>query len=265
MRLEAGDVFLVSAQPRSFVLASDLAVVPIDAARLFTATFGTHAKRGEGDDWSLLGGHVELDAASGGLLADVLPPLIHVQAASRQATALRWLLDQLVHERAADLPGARLASEQLAQLVFVQILRAHLETSGAQAAGWLRAIGDRRIAPALRLMHRDPARAWRLEELAKAAAMSRTTFAAHFKSVAGTAPLTYLTEWRIRLAEKALRDESPRVSALAHALGYASESAFSNAFKRVNGSSPKHYRRSAKAQVAAGEDGLAGGEGSLAR
>jgi AraC-like DNA-binding protein len=168
--------------------------------------------------------------------------LIHVRAASPQATVLRWLLDQLVRERTAELPGASLASTQLAQLIFIQILRAHLEASGPLGVGWLRALGDKRIAPALRLMHSDPARSWQLEELAKAAAMSRTTFVVRFKAVAGVPPLTYLLNWRMRLAERALRAENVPVSALALSLGYTSESAFSNAFKRTIGIAPKRYR-----------------------
>jgi AraC-like DNA-binding protein len=244
-RLEAGDVFLVS--QHCFVLAGDLAAVPVDATRVFTANSGTIAKVGDGDDFFLIGGHVQLDKASGGLLADVLPPLIHVRASAPQATLLRWLLDQLVYERAAQLPGASVASTQLAQLTFIQILRAHLETSGPVAAGWLRATSDKRLAPALRLMHGDPGRSWRLEELARAAAMSRTTFASHFKAVAGVAPLTYLTGWRMRLAQRALREESTPVSVLARSLGYTSESAFSNAFKRVTGHAPKRYRSAVRA------------------
>ncbi|MGA9721532.1 MAG: AraC family transcriptional regulator [Candidatus Binatus sp.] len=207
--VEAGDVFLLSAQ-RSFVLASDLAAVPVDSTGLFTGTIYRTAKLGDGDDCIHIGGHVRLDSSSGGLLADVLPPLIHVKAAAPQATVLRWLLEQLIREHAAELPGSRLASAQLAQLLFVQILRAHLETSGPLAAGWLRALGDQRIAPALRLMHGDPGRSWQLEELAKAAAMSRTTFALHFKTAAGVAPLTYLTGWRMRLAERALERRTSR-------------------------------------------------------
>ena len=246
VRVEEGDVFLLSAQ-RSFVLASDLAVVPVDATGLFTGTVYRTAKLGDGDDCIQIGGHVRLDPSSGGLLADVLPPLIHVKAASPRATVLRWLLDQLVREPASELPGASLASAQLAQLLFVHILRAHLETSGLLATGWLRAVGDKRLAPALRLMHAEPGRAWQLAELAKAAAMSRTTFAHHFKTAAGVAPLTYLTEWRMRLAERVLREENTPVSALAGQLGYTSESAFSNAFKRVTGNAPKRYRTSMRA------------------
>jgi AraC-like DNA-binding protein len=91
-------------------------------------------------------------------------------------------------------------------------------------------------------MHSDPGRSWRLEELAKAAAMSRTTFALHFKTAAGLAPLTYLTKWRMGLAERALREKNTPVSVLARSLGYTSESAFSTAFKRVTGHAPKRYR-----------------------
>jgi len=104
------------------------------------------------------------------------------------------------------------------------------------------AVGDRQLAPALKLMHSDPGRSWQLGELAKAAAMSRTTFALHFKEVAGIAPLAYLTAWRMRLAERALREERTPTSVLARSLGYTSESAFNNAFKRVTGQPPKRYR-----------------------
>ncbi|MGJ4946589.1 cupin domain-containing protein [Bradyrhizobium sp. HKCCYLS1011] len=248
IHFETGDVGLLTAK-RSFVLASDPSVTPVDAMELFSGAGRTTAQVGDGDDFAQIGGHVLLDPASGQLLAGVLPPWIHVAAASPQATAFRWLLDQLVEERTAELPGAQLASAQLAQLLFIQILRAHLKTSGPMPAGWLRALADPRIAPALRLMHGDPGRSWHLDELAKACAMSRTTFAFHFRSVAGAAPLTYLTEWRMRLAERALREETTPVAVLARSLGYTSESAFSNAFKRVTGRSPKAYRNAARASA----------------
>nr|WP_218644040.1 AraC family transcriptional regulator [Pseudomonas gingeri] len=241
IRFGTGDVGLLAAK-RSFVLASDLEVVPVEAMSVFSAVGSTTAQLGDGADFAHIGGHVLLDQASGRLLADVLPPWIHVPAASRQAKAFRWLLDQLVEERASELPGVQLASAQLAQLLFIQILRAHLSTSAPMPAGWLRALADTRIAPALRLMHGDPARAWHLDELARACAMSRTTFALRFRTTAGVAPLTYLTEWRMRLAERALREDNRPMAVLAQTLGYSSESAFSNAFKRVTGSSPKAYR-----------------------
>ncbi len=123
------------------------------------------------------------------------------------------------------------------------MLRVHLDTGTEIPSGWLRAIGDRRLAPALRLMHGAPGRAWRLNELAAASAMSRTAFCVHFRSVAGMAPLTWLTQWRMRMARRALIDEKTPITVLAAKLGYASESAFSSAFKRVAGMSPSDYRR----------------------
>ncbi len=72
--------------------------------------------------------------------------------------------------------------------------------------------------------------------------MSRTTFAFQFRTVAGVAPLTYLTEWRMHLAERAFREEAAPIATIARSLGYTSESAFSNAFKRVTGKSPRACR-----------------------
>jgi len=101
----------------------------------------------------------------------------------------------------------------------------------------------------LGLMHGDPARDWHLPELAKAAAISRTAFATHFKSVAGVAPLAYLTEWRMRVAERQLRESAKPVARIARSVGYTSEAAFSTAFKRVTGHSPRRRRAAAKIEA----------------
>ena len=242
---ETGDVGLLAAR-RTSVLASAPDVEPVDAMALFSGAGRSSATLGDGADFAHIGGHVLLDRASAVLLEGVLPAWIHIRASSPRAQVFRWVLDQLVEERAAALPGAPLAVEHLSQLLFLQILRAHLETTGPLPAGWLRALADPRIAPALRLMHGEPSRSWGLEELAKACAMSRTTFAQRFKSVAGVAPLAYLTDWRMRLAERTLREEDTPVSVVARSLGYSSESAFSNAFKRIAGRSPKAWRHAAR-------------------
>jgi AraC-like DNA-binding protein len=249
VRAEAGDVFLLSGQ-RSFTLASDPAVLPIEAASVFSPHESKIAALGGGEDCLQIGGFVRLDPVSGGFLTEVLPLFIHVHAGSPQAGILQWLLGELVREQSAGLPGASLVCSQLAQLIFVHILRAYLKDSRGASVGWLRALGDKRLAPAMQLMHADPGRAWQLGELAKASAMSRTTFALHFKTAAGVAPLTYLTEWRMRLAQKTLREEKTSIAELAGSLGYTSESAFNHAFKRITGTAPQRYR--ARMQSAAG-------------
>jgi hypothetical protein len=99
VQFNTGDVGLLTAK-RSFVLASAPEVPPQDAMRLFSGAGRSTATVGDGQDFAHIGGHVLLDPASGRLLADVLPPWIHVPAASPQATTFRWLLDQLLEERA---------------------------------------------------------------------------------------------------------------------------------------------------------------------
>ncbi|MFI9387966.1 helix-turn-helix transcriptional regulator [Kutzneria sp. NPDC052558] len=91
-------------------------------------------------------------------------------------------------------------------------------------------------------MHAQPGRPWRPPELARAAFMSRASFIDRFDAVAGMPPLTYLSRWRMRLAERSLREDDIPVTRLAPALGYTSESAFSNAFKRAFGVAPRRYR-----------------------
>jgi AraC-like DNA-binding protein len=241
LRLQTGDVFMVPAA-RSYVLASDLKASQLDGLALFTKATDSVATVGNGEDFFAIGGHVDLDPDRGGVLADVLPPLIHVDAGSSEASTIRWLLDQLVKEVTANRPGVVLASKQLAQLLFVQIIRFYLASSNTATVGWLRALSDERIAPALRLMHGEPGRPWRLGELAKHAGMSRTSFALRFKANAGVAPLTYLQNLRMRMAEQGLREGHMSVSELAESLGYESDSAFSNAFKRRTGMAPKHYQ-----------------------
>jgi AraC-like DNA-binding protein len=248
VRLGSGDVAVFDGS-RAFVVASDPALEPTDASRLFADTPGPMVHYGGGEDVVFVGGHIELGRAGEELLLHALPPLMHVRAAAEEAPVLRWLLDQLLHELTAGRAGADFASDQLAQLMFVQVLRAYLADADALPAGRLRALADERIAPALRLMHADPGRPWRLEELARAAAMSRTTFAQRFRTVAGVPPLTYLLDWRMSLARRALRDGETSVSALAQKVGYTSESAFSNAFKRTTGIAPRRYRDAARSVV----------------
>lgn len=217
----AGDVGLLSTR-RSFILASHSDVEPIDAMSVFSGKGKPHTPIGEGDDFGHIGGHILLNQASGKLLMQVLPPWIHIPAESPQAVSFRWLLDQLVQERIHEQSGSQLASAQLAQLLFIHVLRAYLQTPDTLSSGWLAILADKRLAPALQLIHADPARNWHLEELAKSCAMSRTTFAQNFRIKAGITPGAYLKQWRMRLAEKALSEGTDPISVVAQSLGYTS-------------------------------------------
>lgn len=259
VRLAAGDVLMLAA-PKGFVLASDLALPPQPAAAVFAGADGKGLlSLGTGAEVYLLGGHVDVDRTCGRLLFDILPARIHLDAGCPEAAKLHWLIDQLVREYTGDEVGTEFARAGFAQLMFLLMLRGYLAHNDGFETGLLRAIGDPRLAPALKLMHGEPERAWRLSELAHAAAMSRTAFALRFKAVAGVAPLAYLTEWRMRLAERRLKEGEMSVYAIARSLGYASEAAFSNAFKRVTGAAPRGFRRAVHAALREPESAVAEG------
>lgn len=194
----------------------------------------------------VLGGCIRLNPAGVGLLSEALPAVAHLRASAtgHLGASVQRLYDELTSRRL----GSAFAARQHAQLLLLEILRAYAD-QGSAPPGWMRVLTDERLAPAVRLMHAEPGRPWGLEELAAAAAMSRTSFATHFRAVAGVPPLTYLNHWRMLLAQQALRDRDARVGELAAELGYGSESAFSNAFKRVVGESPLRYRHRARAAL----------------
>lgn len=243
--LSAGDAFLLTVA-RSFVLASALDQPPLAASDVFSGDPGEIRHVGHGEDFLSLGSHVWFEAAHAELLIESLPRYFHVRAGSPQAQTLSWLIDKLVAEARANQPGASFASSQLTQLLFLEVMRTYVASSDASVSGRLKVIADRRLSAALEKMHAEPARAWQVDELARIAGMSRTAFAVHFKAVAGVAPLAYLTEWRMRLAQQKLARTDASIAELAPALGYASESAFSTAFKRVTGISPMFYRARAR-------------------
>jgi AraC-like DNA-binding protein len=191
-----------------------------------------------------VGGRIDLNPAGESLLLNALPPVCHVRAAEA-SRALRATVDLLLDELTGPGLGSEFALRQHCQLLLLEMLRAYVAQAEAPP-GWLRLLADQRLRPALDLMHAEPGRQWGLHELARAAAMSRTSFAEHFRSVAGVPPLAYLSRWRMMLAQRALRDHDARVGELAARLGYGSESAFSTAFKRETGLSPMSYRRQAR-------------------
>ncbi len=203
-----------------------------------------------GSDDVVLGGRIDLTPAGQALLLQALPPVGHVRGSAAAGGNLRGSLHRLFDEVTANRLGSAFAIRQHSQLVLLEVLRAYIDQAELPP-GWLRVLADERLRPALRLMHAEPGKSWGLEELARAAAMSRTSFAERFRTVAGVPPLTYLNRWRMLLAQRALRDGDVRVGSLAFELGYASESAFSTAFKREVGESPLRYRHRVRDEVPA--------------
>ena len=237
--VQAGDCLLLPSG-RAFRAGTDLALPAVDIFSLVPdgATGGTTVYQG-GGDILILGGFFTLAPEQAAWLLDVLPPVVHIREEADQAV-VRWTLEQLRQEVSAPRPGGRVLAQQLAGLLLVQVLRLHMAAGGL---GWLGALADARLHAALTALHAQPARRWTVEALARQAGMSRTGFAVHFRQQVGQAPLTYLAHWRMQLAKERLTAATASLTEVSQALGYESESAFSTAFKRLTGYSPRHYRQ----------------------
>jgi AraC-like DNA-binding protein len=248
VRLREGDFYLLG-NPPGHVLASDPAETPRAASSVWGSGTGGSARMVDGltEDTYVCGGHFALEAGTGPL-TDVLPALVLVRADDPRGASLRHLSELLVTEAEATAVGATLVLDHLAQVLFVYLLRAHAEQDG-RPTGWLAALRSDGVGTALRAMHADVSHRWTLAELADVGRMSRSSFAAAFRDQVGTTPLNYLIEWRMSLARDALRHGSMSISQLAVTTGYESESAFSTAFRRVVGVSPRQFRDGARIAV----------------
>lgn len=240
--LRAGDVFLLGGPP-AYVLASDLRTPSRSGAEALHRTSKPFVRLGSGRSRPVrvIGGRFVLDPANAQLLVGALPVLVRIPAG--EADALRGVVQLLIDEvRSAQLGRTR-ALDQLAQLVLTYALR-WLDFAGASPVrtGWLRALADPHIGAALRHIHSHVAKGASLADLSRVAGMSRTAFVARFKALVGLPPLAYAIRWRMSLAKSALRTTDRSIGELALACGYQSDSAFSMAFRREVGCSPRAYR-----------------------
>ena len=156
---------------------------------------------------------------------------------------LRWALERLRHELTETQPGSVLIAKHLAHMMLVQALRIYLSNGAGRSVGWLFALADPQLAAAIGAVHANPGKSWTLTTLAQMAGMSRSKFAQRFKEITGNSPIEYLIRWRMLVAGERLISSSDPVSIIATSLGYDSESAFSTAFKRTVGCSPRSYAK----------------------
>ena len=188
-------------------------------------------------DTRMLVGHYAFGSNDAALLVSLLPELVVVRSEQRLTT----LVELLSEEARADRPGRNVV---LARLLEVLLIEAFRVTTGPTAApGLLRGFADERLAVALRRMHGEPTRPWTVGELAREAALSRSTFFDRFRREVGVSPMEYLSGWRMAIAKGLLRGEGVSVGEVAQRVGYSSSSTFSVAFARQVGASPTTYAR----------------------
>ena len=188
-------------------------------------------------DTRMLVGHCAFGSNDATLLVSLLPELLVVRGERRLTT----LVELLSEEARADRPGREVVLARLLEVLLIEAFRA---TTGPTAApGLLRGLADERLAAVLRRMHGEPTRPWTVGELAREAALSRSTFFDRFRREVGVSPMEYLSGWRMAIAKNLLRSKGVTVAEVAQRVGYNSSSTFSVAFARQVGALPTTYTR----------------------
>ena len=173
-----------------------------------------------------------------------LPALVCVNV--RGSNAGMWLeasVRYALAEARSPRPGGAGVLAKLAEVLFIEVLRLHMNEQQGSHKGWLAGVGDRIVGAALKALHNRPAHPWTLDELAQRAGLSRTALAERFRDAMGDTPLNHLRTVRMQRAMQLLADGSQRLEAVASAVGYQDAFGFSKVFKRTVGLSPKEFRQ----------------------
>ncbi|HEX2143343.1 MAG TPA: AraC family transcriptional regulator [Glycomyces sp.] len=179
-------------------------------------------------------------------LLRALPPALVLDEEVADVLWLHSIRDALARQ---GQPGHQAMLDRILDWGLVCTLGCWFERQETDAPAWYRGATDPVVAPALDAIHRSPERAWTVAELAARANVSRAHFAKRFTAVMDRPPLRYLTEWRVELAAELLADPEVPVARAAAAVGYRDPFAFSTAFKRHRGVSPRAYRALSPAGV----------------
>ena len=255
---EAGDVAVLPLdRPHTVSDAPDRPGVPIDSIEGLNLDSGYLRLRygGDGPATRIITASCQAASALPRLVLAGLPALIRLPAETiRGVERLHATLALAEGEIADPQPGLSVVLQRLAEILFVQALRATLASSDAPR-GWLAALQDPRLSPALAAIHEEPGHPWTLQKLAGQAHLSRSAFASRFSAVVGAAPMAYVTQWRMHLAVRLLRETDLSVAAVAHRLGYSSEPSFTRLFRAHLGAPPGRFRTAGRGRSSEVEQG----------
>ncbi len=234
-----GDAHVLSSAP-GMRAAPDMAMY----ARPSTPLPLMYEVGGGGERARVVCGFLGFDERPYNPLLAALPKVIHLSAAGGHGADgwLATLLNIAVSESGSARAGGENVLARLSELMFVEMVRRYLATLPDAERGWLAGLRDPVVGQALAAMHGRPTEAWTVESLAREVGLSRSVFAERFMDLMGQPPMQYLAMWRMQLASRLLAD-GRAVAAVAEAVGYESEAAFSRAFKKLVGQSPAAWRK----------------------
>ncbi|MNF52002.1 HTH-type transcriptional activator Btr [compost metagenome] len=255
VHLVAGDA-VIFPQGDAHRMTSQPGLPPATGARL-DAVLARRPRQlaygGGGAITRLVCGYLACDARLAELLLNGLPSLVRVNV--RGSSAGAWLeasVRYALAEARSPRPGGEGVLAKLAEVLFIEVLRLYMNEQAEGRTGWLAGLGDRIVGTALSALHRSPAQAWTLEELARTAGTSRSVLAERFQMLVGSSPMQYLTQWRMLLAANLLCRSNAPLARIAEDVGYQTDTAFSRAFRREFGAPPAAWRRNRVQRQSAG-------------
>jgi AraC-like DNA-binding protein len=244
--LRAGEVVTLP-HGDAHVLGSGLQNAAVDLAHVVDARVPELARiryGGDGERTVLVCGWFAYEGEIPDPLIANLPRLF--STALRGRPAGEWIEQSVrfvLSEAAARTPASDLVASRVAEVLFAEALRGHIESMPTSHPGWLAGLRDPVVGKCLALMHAEPARGWTVESLAQSIHTSRSVLAERFAELVGMPPMQYLTRWRMVVAAGRLRARQGTLARIARDVGYDSEAAFNRAFKREFGVSPGMWRR----------------------
>lgn len=237
IELEENDFVLIPAACR-FTMSSNAETLDGDHDPFRVTRLGDETRHGDPTgkpNMRVLVGRLAFGSPDTTLVFALLPGLLHVRGQAR----LTALVQMIREEAQGDRLGKEIVLERQLQLLLIEALRS--DAAVLETPGLLRGLVDKKLGPAIRQIHENPAKAWTAEELASAAMLSRSVFFDRLHKQTGMAPMEYLLSWRMTLAKDMLRRKDGGLKEIARRIGYGSASAFSVAFSRFVGVAPSQY------------------------
>src|ERR1700742_4153623 len=243
IQITEGDfVVITRGEPHVFYSdrrAKPLRIMDIDRSspRLGVVRHGSRAKPLS----TLICGNFTVSRPLFGSVLELLPPVLLLKPAADRGW-LEAILRRMVSESAQERPGQGVALSRLTEVLFVEVLRSWIASLRPGEGGWLGAMGDPHIGPALQLIHERPERPWTLQELGNRVGLGRSAFSARFTKLVGQPMQRYLIARRMAEAAFLLESSDEGIARIASRVGYETAAAFSKLFHRHHGLSPGRYR-----------------------
>ena len=247
LRVEAGDILVVPNADAHVLCSSPGMRAPADVSQYYRPAdrqlpFIVSPGDGQGERTHIICGYLGCDLRPFNPVLQSLPRLMHTPSDSGSG-AISQLFRLAADETSLLRSGGELVLSKIAELIFVDVVRRHMQSLPPDASGWLSGLRDPHVGAALALLHGRPGEAWTVEALARDVGLSRSAFADRFSHFVQESPIHYLTRWRMQLAARRLEQHGLGIAQIAAEVGYDSDAAFNRAFKKCTGSTPGVWRQ----------------------